>query len=212
MPGRRGRRSPTRRPPAPTGSRPPRAAATVESSRVYDDHGRVTSSTDETGTTTTVTYDEAFGLITGVTIVGADGSRSETSHTLSDDRKTIVGATTSYAAPGQPLSARSTTTYAYDTTGQLLQRTMTWAPGAEPRHRRPGHRDHHVRQRGRRRGADPHDHHDHRGGHAGRSRLGHRAGSGHRAAGAQHRPAGAGHHLHLRRTPAARPRGPPPTG
>ncbi len=67
-----------------------------------------------------------------MSIVGADGSRSETSHTLSDDRKTIVGATTSYAAPGQDLSARSTTTYAYDTTGQLLQRTMTWAPGAEP--------------------------------------------------------------------------------
>ena len=48
---------------------------TVESGRVYDDHGRVTSSTDETGTTTTVTYDEAFGLISGVSVVGADGSR-----------------------------------------------------------------------------------------------------------------------------------------
>ena len=46
--------------------------------------------------------------------------------------RSIVGATTSYAAPGQDLSARSTTTYAYDTTGQLLQRTMTWAPGTEP--------------------------------------------------------------------------------
>ena len=93
---------------------------TVESSRVYDGHGRVTSSTDETGTTTTVTYDEAFGLITEVTIVGADGSRSVTSHTLSDDHKTIVGATTSYAAPGQALSARSTTTYAYDTTRSVV--------------------------------------------------------------------------------------------
>ncbi len=117
---------------SPDGITAASASRTVESGRVYDTHGRVTSSTDETGTTTTTTYDEAFGLITNVSIVGADGSRSETSHTLSDDHKTIVGATTSYAAPGQPLSARSTTTYAYDTTGQLLHRTMTWAPGAEP--------------------------------------------------------------------------------
>ena len=109
------------------------AQRTVESSRVYDGHGRVKSSTDETGTTSTVTYDEAFGLITEVSIVGADGSRSVTSHTLSDDHKSIVGATTSYAAPGQSLSARSTTTYAYDTTtGDLLRRTMTWAPGTAP--------------------------------------------------------------------------------
>ena len=48
---------------------------TVSSGRIYDSHGRVTSSTDETGTTTTVTYDEAFGLISGVSVVGADGSR-----------------------------------------------------------------------------------------------------------------------------------------
>ncbi len=40
--------------------------------------------------------------------------------------------TTSYAAPGQPLSARSTTTYAYDAIGQLQRRTMTWAPGTAP--------------------------------------------------------------------------------
>ena len=99
---------------------------------MYDDHGRVTSSTDETGTTTTVSYDAAFGLILGVSITGADGSRSQTGHTLSGDRKTIVGGTTSYAAPGQPLSARATTTYGYDAIGQLTRRTMTWAPGAAP--------------------------------------------------------------------------------
>ena len=132
MPGRWGRSVTYSATSSPDGITAASASRTVESGRVYDNHGRVTSSTDETGTTTTTTYDEAFGLITNVSIVGADGSRSETSHTLSDDHKTIVGATTSYAAPGQPLSARSTTTYAYDTTGQLLQRTMTWAPGAEP--------------------------------------------------------------------------------
>jgi YD repeat-containing protein len=99
---------------------------------MYDSHGRVTSSTDEAGTTTVTTYDGTFGLITGVTITGADGSRSQTTNVLSTDHKTIHSATTAYAAPGQPLSARSTTTYLYDGFGQPAQRTMTWAPGAKP--------------------------------------------------------------------------------
>ena len=30
----------------------------------YDDHGRVTQSTDETGTTTATTFDDKYGLIT----------------------------------------------------------------------------------------------------------------------------------------------------
>jgi len=83
-------------------------------------------------TTTATTYDGVFGLITGVTITGADGSRSQTTNVLSADHKTISSATTAYAAPGQPLSARSTTSYLYDTSGQPTQRTMTWAPGAKP--------------------------------------------------------------------------------
>ena len=127
-------------------------------------------STDETGTTTTVTYDEAFGLITGVTITGADGARSETSHTLSADGKTIVEAATSYAAPGQPLSARSTTSYAYDEAGQLTQRTMTWAPGAEPDTGGPDTVTTMFESVVDAGGADPHDHHDHGGWHARRRR------------------------------------------
>jgi len=111
---------------AATGSR------TVTTSRTYDDHGRVTQSTDETGTTTAITYDDAYGLITSVTITGADGSRSQTTHVLSADHKTISSATTAYAAPGQPLTARSTASYRYDASGQPAQRTMTWAPGATP--------------------------------------------------------------------------------
>lgn len=107
-------------------------ARTVTTSRVYDDHGRVSESTDETGTTTTFTYDQAFGLITGVTITGADGSGTVTTHTLSADGKSIVEASTAYTAPGQPLAARSTTSYSYDATGQLTKRIMTWAPGAKP--------------------------------------------------------------------------------
>jgi RHS repeat-associated protein len=105
---------------------------TVSTGRVYDSHGRVTSSTDEAGTTTATTYDGVFGLITGVTITGADGARSQTTNVLSADHKTIHSATTAYAAAGQPLTARSTTTYLYDTSGQPTQRTMTWAPGAKP--------------------------------------------------------------------------------
>ncbi len=105
---------------------------TVTTRRVYDSHGRVVQSTDEAGATTATTYDGTFGLITSVTITGADGSRSQTTNVLSADHKTISSATTAYAAPGQPLTARSTTTYLYDTSGQPTQRTMTWAPGAKP--------------------------------------------------------------------------------
>jgi RHS repeat-associated protein len=111
---------------AATGSR------TVTTSRTYDDHGRVTQSTDETGTTTATTYGDKYGLITSVTITGADGSCSQTTHVLSADKKTISSATTAYAATGQPLTARSTTSYSYDAYGQPAQRTMTWAPGAKP--------------------------------------------------------------------------------
>ncbi len=105
---------------------------TVTTNRSYDQHGRVLTSTDETGTTTAITYDERFGLIGNVTITGADGSRSVTSHTLSADGTTIQDATTAYAEPGQPLTARTTTSYLYDQFGQPHQRTMTWAPGAKP--------------------------------------------------------------------------------
>jgi len=107
----------------------PRTAAAT---RVYDSHGRVQSSTDETGATMVTTYDSAYGLITGVTITGADGSRSQITNVLSTDLKAIHSATTASAAPGQPLTARSTTTYEYDGQGQPTQRTMTWAPGAKP--------------------------------------------------------------------------------
>jgi RHS repeat-associated protein len=111
---------------AATGSR------TVTTSRIYDDHGRVTQSTDETGTKPAITYDDRYGLITSVTITGTDGSCSQTTHVLSADKKTISSTTTAYAAPGQPLTARSTTSYSYDAYGQPAQRTMTWAPGAKP--------------------------------------------------------------------------------
>jgi RHS repeat-associated protein len=100
--------------------------------RTYDDHGRVLSSTDATGTSTVTTYDPSFGLVTGSTVTGRDGSRRQTSNVLTADQKSIQGSTTGYAAPGQPVRARSTTSYRYDTLGQPSQRIMTWAPGAKP--------------------------------------------------------------------------------
>ncbi len=105
---------------------------TANATRVYDTHGRVQSSTDENGATTVTTYDDIYGLITGVTVTGADGSRSQITNGLSADHKTIHTATTASAAPGQPLSARSTSTYEYDGQGQPAKRTMVWAPGAKP--------------------------------------------------------------------------------
>ncbi len=109
-----------------TGSR------TATAGRLYDDHGRVTSSTDENGATTVTTYDGTYGLITGSTITGADGSRSETTNVLTSDHKSIHSTTTAVARPGQPATARTSTSYEYDGVGQPTQRTMTWAPGAKP--------------------------------------------------------------------------------
>jgi RHS repeat-associated protein len=105
---------------------------TASASRVYDNHGRVQSATDENGATTTTTYDSLYGLITKTAIVGADGSQSTIINGLSADHKTIHTSTTASAAPGQPLTARSTTTYEYDGQGQPATRTMVWAPGAKP--------------------------------------------------------------------------------
>ena len=115
-----------------SGTKAAAGSRTATATRVYDSHGRIQSSTDENGATTVTTYDTAYGLITSSTITGADGSRSQTTQTLSEDKKTVHIATTSYAAPGQPLSARSTTTYLYDDAGEPHQRTLTWAPGARP--------------------------------------------------------------------------------
>lgn len=114
------------------GMRAASGSRTTTAHRVYDSHGRVTSSTDQTGATTTTTYDDTYGLITGVTVTGADGARSQTTNVLSPDRKTIHTSTTAAAAPGHPLTARTVTTWEYDSYGQPAKRTMVWAPGAKP--------------------------------------------------------------------------------
>ncbi len=115
-----------------SGTKAASGTRTATVTRQYDNHGRVQSSTDEAGATTATTYDGTFGLITGTTVTGADGSRSQVTNDLTADHKSIHSTTTASASPGKPLSARSSTTYEYDGAGQPTQRTMTWAPGAKP--------------------------------------------------------------------------------
>ena len=116
--------------PGPGQSKP--ATRTVTTTRTYDDHGRVTKATNETGAVTTTTYDSRFGLVTGEHMAGVDGSQQQLSRTLDPDGKTVVTSSSAVAAKGQGLQPRSTTTYTYDTSGQLTSSTMTWAPGAKP--------------------------------------------------------------------------------
>ena len=96
------------------------------------------SATDEVGTTTTTEYDDRYGLVTRQTTTGTDGSQSQMVNTLTADGANIATSTTSVAADGNPLSARQTLSYEYDDDGQLIKRTLAWAPGAEPDGDEPG--------------------------------------------------------------------------
>ena len=113
-------------------------ARTTATATDYDDHGRLVSSTDELGTTTTTAYDSRFGLLANQSTTGPDGSRAEMVNTLSDDGRSILTSTTSVGAAGEELTARQTVAYTYDGRGQLLTRTLSWAPGAEPDDDGPG--------------------------------------------------------------------------
>lgn len=109
------------------------ADRTVATTSAYDDHGRVLSSTNETGATTVTVYDATFGLVASSTTTGSDGTQKQLVNKLSDDHKTIASSTTSSReGPGPTLAARSTTTYGYDDFGQPSSRTLTWADGAKP--------------------------------------------------------------------------------
>ena len=108
---------------------PPRTVITRDT---YDDHGRVLTSTDETGATTVTTYDPAYGLVTSVITTGKDGTQRELKNTLSADDKTINTSTLSQASGPGPLSARSVVTYTYDDFGQPATRTLAWEKDAAP--------------------------------------------------------------------------------
>ena len=98
----------------------------------YDDHGRIVSATDEVGTTTTTQYDDRFGRVSRQTTTGADGSQAQLVNTLTDDGKSVQSSTTSVGQQGATLSARQKLAYTYAGNGDLLTRTLTWAPGAKP--------------------------------------------------------------------------------
>ena len=104
----------------------------VTSSHQFDSHGRMQQVTDESGVTTTTTYDPAFGLPT--TVVTAQGSTvlRRVEATLTDDDKSIHTVTQSDADGSGKLSARSTRTYTYDDAGRPQSQTIAWAAGAAP--------------------------------------------------------------------------------
>ena len=118
----------------------PRVTSTTTA---YDDHGRVTSSTDnQTGTTTTTTYDDSFGLIskqeiTQVKTVGGQPQPAivlrSINNTLTADNRAVVTTTVAEASPsGTNLSARTTDTYGYDDYGQMASKKTAFADGAAP--------------------------------------------------------------------------------
>ena len=107
-------------------------ARTTTTQTSYDDHGRVVSATDEAGTTTTTAYDDRFGLVTRQTTTGDDGAQAEMVNVLTDDGRNIDTSTTSVGEEGEDLSARQVLSYDYDNDGRATQRTLAWAPGAEP--------------------------------------------------------------------------------
>lgn len=104
----------------------------------YDDHGRVTSQTNEVGATTTTSYDDRYGQVVDQTTVAADHSEAKQANTLTADGRNILTATTSAGEAGKPLTARQKVTYGYDAAGQLTRRTLDWAEGAKPADDGPG--------------------------------------------------------------------------
>ncbi|GAA3611298.1 RHS repeat domain-containing protein [Microlunatus ginsengisoli] len=115
------------------GLTPSPAPRTTTVATQYDDHGRVTSATDETGAVTVTGYGP-YGLIQKQTTTGADGSVAQTDNTFtgSGTALSIGTTTTSVGQPGHPPTARQTVSYTYDGTGQVASRTLAWAPGAGP--------------------------------------------------------------------------------
>ena len=117
----------------PTGITQGATGRTVTSASTFDSHGRKTSSTDETGVTTTTTYDPEYGLVTGaVTTSAANKTLRTITTTLTDDHKNIQTATQADLGGDGKLSARSTLTYTYDEYGRPTSRTVGWAKDAAP--------------------------------------------------------------------------------
>ncbi|GAA3633039.1 RHS repeat protein [Microlunatus ginsengisoli] len=118
----------------PNGITAAASTRTTTTSTQYDDHGRVTSKTDEAGTTTKTTYDNAaghYGLVTSVVTTGSDGTRRTTTNTLSADGSVVDSTTRTEAGKGASVQPRTVTSYGYDD-GVLTSRTVGWAKGITP--------------------------------------------------------------------------------
>jgi YD repeat-containing protein len=105
----------------------------VQTSSDYDDHGQLVSSTKPDGTVTTTKFDyDHYGLPKTQTVTGTDGTTSITTNDLTADGKAIATTTTAVGASGQTPTARTVTSYGYDDTGELTDRSRAWAAGAKP--------------------------------------------------------------------------------
>ncbi|MFF7183161.1 RHS repeat-associated core domain-containing protein [Streptomyces sp. NPDC008121] len=124
-----------------------RSRTTTETAR-FDGHGREVERTDVTGATTVTEYDPTavdtgtgtgtgrpagYGLPLRITVTGSGGAQSITEHTLSEDRRSITAVKQSVKNNGadQP-AARTVTRFTVNGHGEVTQKTVTWAEGAEP--------------------------------------------------------------------------------
>jgi RHS repeat-associated protein len=104
---------------------------TVTTTAAYNDQGEQTSATDAAGTTTTTTYG-SYGLPVTQTVTGKDGATSVTTNTLTADGKQIATTTAAVGTTAKTATARTVTTYSYNSLGQVTGQLLAWAPGAKP--------------------------------------------------------------------------------
>ena len=119
---------------SPDGITASATSRTTTTATTYDDHGRVTSKTDETGTTTVTTYDNAaghYGLVTSSVATGKDGTQRTVTNTLSADGSVIKSTTQVESKGGAAVAPRTITSYDYDN-GLLTSRTVSFAEGKAP--------------------------------------------------------------------------------
>ncbi|MFF7182964.1 RHS repeat-associated core domain-containing protein [Streptomyces sp. NPDC008121] len=118
---------------------------TATESAKFDVHGRQVERTGVTGATTVTAYDPpalhtpggggpaGYGLPLRTVVTGHDGAQAITENTLSADRRSVVSTTESVKNAGESKpSARTSTRFTVSTQGEVTQKTVAWAEGAEP--------------------------------------------------------------------------------
>ena len=107
------------------------ATRTVTTSAAYNDLGEQSSATSPDEMVTTTSYG-SYGLPVKQTATGKDGATSTTTNTLTGDGKSIQTTTTAVGASANTASARTVTSYSYNSFGQVTGQSLAWAPGAKP--------------------------------------------------------------------------------